>query len=130
MPIEKTSRSRFFTARINPATSAAEARAIEIIDHYTAQGVSFKQLVVDRIVQHEGEAVLFAKPTAGTLTITQMQALLSEFSTQLIARIGERGTLADGDDSAADAQTETLNSFQSAFLGGFLKRQGSLTGDE
>lgn len=106
----------YYHANLNPRTSEADRKAVEIIEGLKAKGYNFKQIAVDAILQVNGidPAVI---PQNG-LTTVALEDLLTRFADQIIGEIKSSG----GSIRLPDAQPEdTANGKASPFAKRFAK---------
>jgi DNA-binding transcriptional MerR regulator len=130
MPPKKTTEAEHRSMRLNPRTSAADAKVLEIIKKWEAQGFNFKQIASDAILRAEGiRPETFNDPALKDQQLLgQIEDMLARFADDLIKQIGSRsqGTRADEEDDGDDGPEEQpVSKFARNFAKGFLQRQQS-----
>jgi hypothetical protein len=128
MARQKTSQARYYHARLNPINEH-EAQAIGIIEKWEAEGINFKQLVVDRILRCEGfQPEMFDKPGEG-ITTSKVEALLNSFADEIVRHFKSASRTSTRHEEDEDDEGETSR-FTRNFTRGFLQRQQQAEDDE
>lgn len=124
---KKTTQAVILSARLNPATSDKDRMALEIIREKEAEGMNFKQIAVDAIL-HRGGATpeMFDRETSTQKLVTHLEAMLSDFSADLLRNLKGRGSFPPDDDE----DEEGVSRFASTFAKGYLQRQQKALGDD
>lgn len=115
----KTSQAKIYTARLNPIHDN-EAQVIKAIEDWSAQGVNFKQLIVDRILRVD----VGIQPTTQNANVS-IENLLSRYTEHLLAELERRGIQTGGlQQSDSEPSDGEVSPFMRKFAKGFLERQG------
>lgn len=118
---KQTSKAEHFSARLNPRSSEAERRALEIITSLTGQGYNFKEIVVDAIIRAGGidPATL---PSAG-LTADKLETVLAQFADKIIGELKAAGVKTPNDSEFEIDETEESSPFARNFAASFSNRK-------
>lgn len=126
MPPAKSSKAKYYSARFNPATSEEDARTIEIIERYLAEGYKFKDIAQDAILRAEGyKPEMFNSGDRNDMKfLSQLENMFTRFAEELMQRIGDRAYIT-GDTAPDDEPEQPTSKFARSFAKGFLQRQQS-----
>lgn len=121
----KTTQAVIKTARLNPATSAEDKAALEIIQELEGQGYNFKQIIVDAVLRGNGfKPEMFARPNSGDL-MRGMEDMLSSFAQEILSEVRKGGVRTE-EEPASEADSP----FSRNFAKSFMQRQQRATGEE
>lgn len=127
MARKKTTKAVILSARLNPATSDEDRKALEIIREKEAEGFNFKQIVVDAINRAGGVTPeMFARDNSTAKLLLQLEHLLADFSNDLVRTLKNNGSVQLDDD---DEDSAGHSRFASTFAKGFMQRQQQALGD-
>lgn len=131
MPPKKTTKAKYYSARFNPDTSEEDARVIEIVEHWIAQGHTFKSVAQDGILHRSGyRPEMFSDPNlANAKLLGQIEDMMARFADELIRHMdslprGGGRVQPDYDDDGQETPGAT-SAFARNFAKGFLQRQQS-----
>ncbi len=112
----------YYHANLNPRTSEADRKAIEIIEALKKQGYNFKQIAVDAILKNNGinPSVI---PQNG-LTTVGLEDILTRFADQIISEIkANGGSIRLPDVQSEDVSNGKASPFAKRFAKSFANRQ-------
>lgn len=125
MARQKTTQAVIKHARFNPATSAEEKAALEIIEELEADGYNFKQIAVDAILRVNGmKPEMFARPNPQNM-MADMEDMLSRYAQEIITAV-KRGGIHVEDEPGG----ETDSPFSRNFAKSFMQRNQRAVGEE
>lgn len=130
MPPKKTTKAKYYSARFNPETSEEDARVIEIVEHWIAQGGhTFKSISQDAILHRNGHRPeMFSDPNlANAKLLGQFEDMLTRFAEDLMRHMDAlpRGGGRAQPDHDDDEPPGSTSAFARNFAKGFLQRQQS-----
>lgn len=125
MARQKTTQAVIKHARFNPATSAEEKAALDIIQELEADGYNFKQIAVDAILRMNGaKPEMFARPNPQNM-MADMEDMLSRYAQEIITAV-KRGGVQIEDEANGDSDSP----FSRNFAKSFMQRNQRAMGDE
>jgi hypothetical protein len=125
---QKTTKAQHYTARLNPIHEL-DAVVMKVIEYWKGEGVTFKQLIMDRISRIDLQVTpeIYTRETE-MVNAQLIESLLERYTDNLLSELEKRGiqtaTLKNADEGAGGSTP-----FSKRFSQGFLARQQQTKGD-